>query len=222
VQEKRKIVLGDKVIEYTLDRGKRKNTYICISQGELIVRIPARLSLKNAENIILEKKDWILSKLSKSTCFQINISFEEFSEIYIFGQAYTIEIIHNSKKNHVEIVGDKLFVYISRGEVQTIIQNYLDEIFKRKLQDSLEKYSKLTGLYPEKVTPKKLNRSWGLCSSKRSISINKKLVHYPDVVTDYVVLHELCHLKYMNHSKEFWDMVERFMPDYKEIRRIIK
>ena len=222
MKEKRTISLLGEKIEYTLDRGKRKNTYLCISQGELLVRIPSRLSLKNAEKIILEKQEWILSKLSKHSALKTEIAYDNNSEIYIFGQAYIIEIISNAKKNNTEIVGNKLLVYLSRGEVKTIIDKFLKEIFQEKLNECFENFYKITGLKPKKVTAKRLSRSWGRCSSDGNISISNKLVHYPPVALDYVVLHEICHLKYMNHSKEFWNMVAYYMPEYKEVRNILK
>ena len=222
MKEKRTISLLGENIEYTLDRGKRKNTYLCISQGELLVRIPTRLSLKNAEKIILEKQEWILSKLSKHSALKTDIVNDNNSEIYIFGQAYIIEIIDNASKNNAEIVGNKLLVYLSRGEVKTIIDKFLKEIFQQKLDECFGHYYKITGLMPKKVTAKKLSRSWGRCSSDGNISISNKLVHYPSVALEYVVLHEICHLKYMNHSKEFWNMVAYYMPEYKEVRNLLK
>ena len=222
MKETRTISLLGNTIEYTLDRGKRKNTYLCISNGELLVRIPSRLSLKNAEKIIIEKQDWIVSKLLKHNSFKTETSYENGSEIYIFGQAYILEIIKNAKKNNAEITGNKLLVYLSRGEVKTIIDKYLKEIFETKLYESFEHYEKLTGLKPNKITAKKLTRSWGRCSSEGNISISNRLVHYPLEALDYVVVHEICHLKHMNHSQEFWNMVSHYMPQYKEVRNLLK
>lgn len=222
MKEKRAISLLGENIEYILDRGKRKNTYLCISQGELLVRISSSLSLKNAEKIILEKQEWILSKLIKHSTLKTEISYDNNSEINIFGQAYTIEIINNAKNNNAEIIGNKLVVYLSRGEVKTIINKFLRKIFQKKLNECFEHFCNITRLKPNKVTAKKLSRSWGRCSSEANISISNKLVHYPLAALDYVVLHEICHLKFMNHSKEFWSLVEYYMPEYKEVRNLLK
>ena len=62
----------------------------------------------------------------------------------------------------------------------------------------------------------------GSCSSKKNITINLNLVLKPQKCTQYVVLHEMCHLIYMNHSKKFWDLVESQMPDYKQVKRLLK
>ncbi|MDX1700374.1 MAG: M48 family metallopeptidase, partial [Melioribacteraceae bacterium] len=63
---------------------------------------------------------------------------------------------------------------------------------------------------------KNLKSRWGSCSSKKNLSFNLKLMYFNHKVIDYVIIHELCHLKIMNHSREFWNLVESIIPDYKE------
>ena len=79
-----------------------------------------------------------------------------------------------------------------------------------------------TGLVPKKVTLKKLSGSWGRCSSEGNISININIVFYDKECIDYVIIHELCHLKHMDHSKAFWSTVEKYCPDWKRIRNSLR
>lgn len=222
MQEKRTIQLSDKILEYTLDRGKRKNTYLCISNGELLVKTSMRFPFKNIEKIILEKQDWIFEKLTVTQKAVKEIKYVNGETISILGQPYIIEIIHNAKKNSAEICGDKFTVYISKGEVKTIAEKYLNALIENEVKESFDRIQKIIGLTANSVTIKKLNKSWGRCSSKGDISISRKLVFYPKKAMDYVVLHELCHLKHMNHSKDFWEKVGRYMPDYKQVRDMLK
>lgn len=83
------------------------------------------------------------------------------------------------------------------------------------VNSSIKEYSKKLGMSPNKVKLKNIKYAWGSCSSKRNISINIQLATKEEQVIKYVVLHEMCHLKYMNHSKDFWSLVESYMPDYK-------
>ena len=80
----------------------------------------------------------------------------------------------------------------------------------------------MKSIQPNKVRIKDIKYAWGSCSSNRNISISKQLAPKDEKVIEYVVLHEMCHLKYMNHSKNFWDLVETYMPEYKEYRKILK
>ena len=93
---------------------------------------------------------------------------------------------------------------------------------KQVVLESANKFGKNIGEFPEKVTIKNMKYAWGSCTSKRNISINMKLAKKKKEIIEYVVLHELCHLKYMNHSKEFWKLVESNMPDYKKYRKELK
>ena len=75
---------------------------------------------------------------------------------------------------------------------------------------------------PNKVKIKNIKYAWGSCSSKKNISINMELAKKDEKVTEYVVLHEMCHLKQMNHSQKFWALVEKYMPEYKEYKKMLK
>ena len=72
---------------------------------------------------------------------------------------------------------------------------------------------------PNKITIKKIKYAWGSCSNKKNITINLELIKYSEQAIRYVILHEFCHIKYMNHSKDFWNLVEKYMPDYKQIKK---
>ena len=222
MQEKRTIFLSDKCIDYTLDRGQRKNTYLCISNGELVVKVPPKFPIKEIERIINSKKDWIFKKLSNSKKIVKELKYQNGEIISIVGQPYILEIIHNAKKNYVKMFEGRLIVTIHRGNPKNVIDEFLFTQVKNEVLKSLEKNEKLVGLKATSIKVKKLNKNWGWCSSSGDISINKNLVFYPIQAIDYVVLHEICHLKYLNHSKDFWNMVEFYMPEYKDVRELLK
>lgn len=90
------------------------------------------------------------------------------------------------------------------------------------VEKNIKKYSMLLNISPNKVTIKNIKYAWGSCSSKKNISINQKLAKKSEKEIEYVVLHEMSHLIHMNHSKEFWTLVEKYMPDYKIWRKELK
>lgn len=91
-------------------------------------------------------------------------------------------------------------------------------LLEKIVKESIKKYSLLLGVTPQKVRIKRIKYAWGSCSSKKNITININLANKDEKVIEYVVLHEMCHLIHMNHSKDFWDLVEKFMPQYKEYK----
>ena len=90
---------------------------------------------------------------------------------------------------------------------------------KRVIPDRVKYYAGIMGVTFGKITIKNQKTRWGSCSSKGNLNFNCLLMLTPDKVRDYVVIHELCHLKQMNHSKMFWAEVEKVMPDYKVYRQ---
>ena len=90
------------------------------------------------------------------------------------------------------------------------------------VSEYVNKYSVILNVNPNKVTIKNMKSAWGSCTSNRNISINLKLAILNEKLVEYVVLHELCHLKYMNHSKEFWNLIEKNMKEYRVYRKQLK
>ena len=99
---------------------------------------------------------------------------------------------------------------------------YTKEEFKRIVEKHANELIKQTGLVPNKITIRQVKYAWGSCSTNKNITINKQLAIKEEDVIKYVVLHEMCHLKYMNHSKDFWDLVESIMPEYKTYKKSLK
>ena len=84
------------------------------------------------------------------------------------------------------------------------------------------KYQKILKVSPNQVRIRDINYAWGSCSSKKNITINRKMANKTEKEIEYVVLHEMCHLLQMNHSNKFWNLVELNMPDYKKYRKMLK
>lgn len=83
-------------------------------------------------------------------------------------------------------------------------------------------FVEIMGVSPSKVSINSAKTRFGSCSAKGNINFSCRLMQYPDEAIDYVVVHELSHLKHLNHSKSFWAFVEKFLPDYKERKRLLK
>ena len=99
---------------------------------------------------------------------------------------------------------------------------YTKEEFKEIVEKHANELVKQTGLVPNKITIKKIKYAWGSCSNKKNMTINLELIKYSEQAIRYVILHEFCHIKYMNHSRDFWNLVEKYMPDYKQVKKEFK
>lgn len=96
------------------------------------------------------------------------------------------------------------------------------ERIKDKIAKRVSHYEQIMGLSANHITIKNQKTRWGSCSSKKNLNFNYRLAYMPQEILDYVVIHELAHLRHMNHSKQFWALVEQYLPDYRERRRWLK
>ena len=99
---------------------------------------------------------------------------------------------------------------------------YTEEQFKKIVEKNASELINTTGLIPRKIRIRDIKYAWGSCSNNKNITINKKLISYSELAIRYVILHEFCHLKYMNHSKDFWDLVQKYMPEYRKAKAELK
>lgn len=178
--------------------------------------------MKNREYKLEYKNEVISYKLSKSKIKNIYIYIKNGEVIVKAPTRIKEKYIHEFVRQKASWIYKKIKEEQKRPQVQEVIKQEDIEKLELIVKNSIEKYTKLIKEKPNKVRIKDIKYAWGSCSSNRNISINEKLAKKDKKIIEYVVLHEMCHLKYMNHSKEFWSLVATYMPEYKEYRRMLK
>ncbi len=202
---------------YKLIRSQRKSITIRITEeGTVEVRAPLRIRVSYLEQVLSTKENWVLETLAKrqSQNEEKKDFSVEYGKLYWFrGKEYPLFPNH---KNAVYF--DYTAFYIPgrlelQARKQVLILLYKD-LAKQYLLSRVSLYSKQMGLIPSAVKINSAKTRWGSCSSKKSINFSWRLILAEDEVIDYVVVHELAHLKEMNHSQRFWSLVESVFPDY--------
>ena len=164
-----------------------------------------------------------------NTILEYEIKYSKIKNIYI--QIKNGKIIIKApkrvSKKEIEKIVEQKSEWIQKAvEKETKKQEkkplYTKEEFKEIVEKNANELIKQTALVPNKITIKKIKYAWGSCSSKKNITINLKLIKYSEQAIRYVILHEFCHIKYMNHSKDFWNLVKKYMPDYKQVKKEFK
>ena len=107
-------------------------------------------------------------------------------------------------------------------ELRQLLINLIVNESLSLVKEKVAYYSKLLGVFPRKLQIKDQKSSWGTCSSLGNIYLNYRILFAPIHIMDYVIIHELCHLKHMNHSKEYWQLVGSICPNYSEYRKYLK
>ena len=197
-----------------------KNSYIQIKDNRVIVKVPIKATRKYINELVSSKKDWIEKNLQQQKNKSLNKNI-----IKVLGKAYTLQVIENKPRNKVYLKDNYIYFEVKENNnevIQKLLDKFYKEIAKDEVYAAMEYIKSITGLSPKEIRIKKLKSAWGICSSKQYIYINQNLMAYSRHAIEYVCLHEVCHLKHMNHSKEFWKMVEKYMPDYKTAKLELK
>lgn len=232
------LIVGSTVISYSIRRSPRAK-HVSISVGADGVQIVAPVTLDEREIIELveKKREWILNKFEiycKQGLVQIKSEREFVSDemLLFMGKDYPLMVIECEGRYTSAIFKDDQFlIYINkdipREERRESIKRKLEQWYiseaKKIIHERIERYTDKIG--PVKVNSvrfKNQKTRWGSCSQKGNLNFNWRLIMAPIYIVDYVVVHELCHLSLMNHSKEFWQLVGNQIPDYKERRKWLK
>lgn len=214
------ITLQEKTISYkTIYSSRAKYLRLQInSNNELEVILPIRYRHEKAEDFILQKKKWILKHLKEKVI----------NKFYFLGKEISVSLSYDLflRKPFISFSNNKLKVNIP-SDYKSIFEEdfynfWLKHQAKLYIPNRVELLADKTGFYFNKITVRSQKTRWGSCTSAGSLSFNYRLMKFRKEVIDYVIIHELCHLKEMNHSKKFWKLVERFCPDYMGLRKELK
>lgn len=203
-------------IEHRINR-RMKHSYIAIEHERVILKSPP-ISERYARQILEDKRQWIHRKLAEQTMRQ-PLQCRMGSEVFYLGEKQSLEA-------NAEF--DDLIASIAaiRKLSDTSLQRCYDSFYKRRaydhLAERLDSYEKMMELSAGMMQIRKMKRRWGSCSSSGVITFNSHLIQLPEALIDYVVVHELAHLKEMNHSKAFYAVVESVLPDYKHRQKAMK
>ncbi|HEU5397490.1 MAG TPA: SprT family zinc-dependent metalloprotease [Verrucomicrobiae bacterium] len=134
----------------------------------------------------------------------------------------SVRLQPNGTERSIAVADETIFVDDSAADLRPEIENHFRKIAARELPSRVRDFAGLHGLAVRRVTVRNQRTRWGSCSPRGDISLNWRLIQTPPFVRDYIILHELMHLRQMNHSPRFWREVERVCPDYEVARQWLK
>lgn len=208
-------------MEYKLIRKKRKTLGIKISlEGDILVYAPHKATLGSIESLLAEKEEWV--RRTRARILEgLN---QERDKVPFLGRKYNMNVIAGSgKKAGIAFDGSEFHVYCGAdGDVKGALYGWYKEELLRIVTIRIGELSAAMGVKPNRIGVRAQKTIWGSCSYDNNISINLKLALAPTEIIDYILVHELCHIKHKNHSSEFWLAVESVMPDYRQRRCWLK
>lgn len=213
-------------LTYTLIREKRKSITLSIdNEFNVIVKAPMYVSKKAIDEVVTNQEQWIQEAIAKKQQLIENNWLRKKKILYL-GEYRNICMIYEiNGENKVEYQNGKFYISVKDLEELTIRKQMYQFIQTKAtllLTELTDKYCVLLGCEYKKISVRNQKTRWGSCSNKGHLSYNIKIMCAPLDKIEYIVLHEVMHLKHFNHSMFFWQAIEEVMPDYKERKLYFK
>lgn len=218
---------GSRIITFNLIYRKRKTMSIEVeTTGEVTVIVPVGTATEDVIEKVKSRAGWIVSKQYESKFINdTKIEREAVSgESYMYlGRNYSLDIRVDENIDNISVkLFQGKFVVNTYTKDEDLIKKAMENWYREKtLAKVKERVSYYSSYFNDEVTTVKVKeqkKRWASCTSKNELLFNWRCVMAPVFVLDYIVVHEMCHMEYKNHSKDFWNRVYAVMPDY-EVRK---
>ena len=222
-ESERSIALAGHRVDYRLVRRRgRRGVGLKIDGTGMTVAASLTTPIGNVEDMIGKNAQWVLKKLNEWSHRKIQPQrWETGAMVHFVGEALTLMIDEGATRVSVEQLMNHLFVRLPKADPAAIEKAALSWYKRQALPHLAQRaffFSKLHGLTPPRVFLSSANSRWGSCNSRREVRFSWRLIKARPALIDYVVCHELAHLRHMDHSTSFWQEVERMCPDYRELK----
>ncbi|MFP3565227.1 M48 family metallopeptidase [Paraburkholderia sp. SIMBA_030] len=227
----RSLTIGSQTLHYQLKRSARRSIGFAIDSSGLMITAPRWVTLADIETAITEKQRWIFAKLIEwQTRVEQRalpkVDWKDGAQVPYLGQPVRVKL--GSPQGTLAFNADEaalalpLPLQADPQQIKDRVQGWLQGEAKRLFGERLAIYAEKLGVDYRAYALSSAATRWGSCSSDGKIRLNWRLIHFPLSIIDYVVAHELAHLREMNHSPRFWQTVESIFPEFREARQTLK
>ena len=226
--EQRAAQFDGKHITYTLKRsGKRRSIGLRIDDRGLTVSVPMRASEKWLHSVLQDKARWVVEKLDGwQTCKRAAVRWQDGEAIDYLGELLVLRVVQGLFATPVHRRGSELWVFVANGSeaahVEQVASRWYQHEAEQFFAQRVAHYAPLLNVVPSAIKLSSAKSQWGSCTAQGSVRLNVQLIKLSPRLIDYVVVHELAHLRELNHSAAFWRVVESACPDYKSLRAELK
>jgi predicted metal-dependent hydrolase len=221
-REARTLLLRAGPVGYTLVRRRgRRGVGLKVDSTGLTVSAPLTVPVARVEKMVLESESWVLGKLEVWRGRQVPVQpWEDGAALPYLGGSLTLRL-REARRATVVLFGPELVAAVPSRAEETVRRAVVAWYRRAALAHLAQRaffFSRLAGLVPPRVLLSSANSRWGSCNSRREVRLAWRLVKARPALVDYVVCHELAHLRHMNHSRDFWAEVARLCPEYRTLR----
>jgi predicted metal-dependent hydrolase len=226
--EQRAALLAGKHVTYTLKRsGKRRSIGLRIDDRGLTVSMPLRASESWLHSVLQDKAHWVVEKLDGwQSRKPAEVRWADGESISFIGEKLTLRIRPSLFAGVPQQRGRELWLFVVDQSDAAHIEGLVSDWYRRHAEslfaERVAHYAPLLNVAPRALKLSSAKTQWGSCTARGTVRLNEQLIRLPLRLIDYVVVHELAHLREMNHSAAFWDVVGSACPDYAKLRRELK
>lgn len=227
-EEQRAALLAGKQITYTLKRsGKRRSIGLRIDDRGLTVSMPLRASESWLHSVLQDKANWVVEKLDGwQSRKREALRWADGESIPFLGEKLTLRIRQSLFSAPAQQCGRELWLFVAdegdAAHIEQMVSNWYRLQAAPLFAERVAHYAPLMGVAPRMLKLSAAKTQWGSCTTRGTVRLNEQLIRLPLKLVDYVVVHELAHLREMNHSAAFWEVVKSACPNYAKLRRELK
>jgi predicted metal-dependent hydrolase len=218
-------------INYTVNRSRKRRKTISLQisdKSELVIAAPYFTPIGEINRFVQEKQNWIHKAIQKHKEEVIRNKAKEYitgETFYYLGESFPLEtFFEQNERKGLVFWGNRFYLNTTDAAEEGI--SYFASWYKKKakihFRQRVDFYSRELNLRAKSVKITSANKRWGSCSADNNLSFGFRLIMAPQDIIDYVIVHELMHIKEKNHSAAFWKLIEVVMPEYKVHRRWLK
>ena len=229
---KRRLHVGNHILEFTLQRSKRRTIGFLIDDDGLRVTAPRWVSIAEIDGAIRDKARWITTKLTErrersERQLQPAMQWRDGAPLPYLGGALTLRILAGQRLGiQVDTSSRELTVCLpadaTEQQLKDRVQSWLQQDARRLFGERLPLYAEKLGVRYRTYTLSSATTQWGSCTADGRIRLNWRLIHFSLPLIDYVIAHELSHLREMNHGPQFWATVQSIFPEFEAAKKALR
>lgn len=218
----RHIQIGSDIVSYRLRRARRRSIGMVIDDDGLRIAAPGQTPIAEVEAFIREKARWVLNKLRewRDAPRRPVVNWSDGAMLALLGTPVTVEL--QPGRRGIVLANRRLIIGLAPRAEPAAVRNraiaWVKDSARALLRERLALYAARLGVPAPPLALSSARTQWGLCREDGQVRLNWRLIHLPLHLVDYVVAHELAHLREMNHSARFWAVVQSLYPDYPQAR----
>ncbi|MDM4767896.1 SprT family zinc-dependent metalloprotease [Pelomonas sp. SE-A7] len=232
----RQLLLGEHRVGYELRRARRRSIGFVVNPDGLKVSAPRWVTIADIETALVQKQDWILRKLveqqeRRRRLEAARVEWREGGELPYLGrklilslqpQLNGVRLLDAQVEGGLQLLAVGLPHAAEAAQIRDAVHGWLQRQAKPLFQARCEHFAAALGVSMKSLRLSSAQTRWGSASADGSVRLNWRLIHYAPATIDYVVAHELAHLREMNHSPRFWAVVRSVLPDFEQAKDLLR